>query len=299
MSKFKVGDRVKSVGGCEPYYKDGDVGTVKSTESGGAMIQFDEVRHRAGLWYASDENLASADATTLAVGAKVKVVDEDDDRYGEVGTVESNDGDDVAPWWVAFDDGDRGYFYERDLQVIDTRAVAKPAAKFKVGDRVKVVKSESFGHDVGTVGEVHYVDDVVGCSVQAKGVHYLHPDDELALDDDHTPPTPTFKAGDRIRAVAGDSGHFTAWNIGDEFVLAADEHGDLIFCDNDGDRRFFPAHEDKFVLADTPTPPPAANPLADLLAGFSAAPSTGGGITFNLTINLPPGAITELLAAAR
>jgi hypothetical protein len=42
---------------------------------------------------------------------------------------------------------------------------------------------------------------------------------------------------------------------------------------------------------------PAANTLADLLAGFSAAPSAGGGITFNLTINLPPGAITELLAA--
>lgn len=183
MSKFKVGDRVRANGaGNSP---DGGMGTVKAVrEDRGDMpysVEFDEpfyghdcdgdTKDRHG-WHCRGDWLTLVEATTtLAVGAKVKVVDEFDSYSGHIGTVEDKDNSGWLEWHVRFDDGELQYYDARHLQVIT--GTAAPASA------------------------------------------------------------------------------------------------------------------------------PAANPLADLLAGFSATPSTGGGITFNLTINLPPGAITELLAAVR
>ncbi|KAF0131124.1 MAG: hypothetical protein FD152_2056 [Xanthobacteraceae bacterium] len=314
MSKFKVGDRVRATG-AQPWVDQGTMGTVKGySESGMVAVETDVPSEGHGCeglarqghgWFFGERGLELATAPALAVGAKVKVVDRGDAYFDQTGVVENKDDSGWLEWHVRIDGELRCYDAE-NLQVIDTPA---PARKFKVGDRVTVVKSEDGGHPVGAVGEIVTVDiaDEFGLnyqvSVEGDDDEWWHTDDELVLADTtpaDTTPAP-FKAGDRVRAVAGDNGSFAAWKPGDEFVLYPDNDGDLVFDDNDGDRRFFPAHEDKFVLADTPAAPtaPAANPLADLLAGFSATPSSGGGITFNLTINLPPGAITELLAAAR
>lgn len=176
-------------------------------------------------------------------------------------------------------------------------------SKFKVGDRVRTIDGAWF-IDIGTVRGYDPEDEnsvaVESDSVKGhtcegivpSGLGWWVEEDDLQIVQSGASDAPgrEFRVGDRVEVIGGFG--LAPGTVG---IITRDDRDAIPFLvETVDDFGFFNA-EHLSLVEDRPDSPP--NPLADLLSSAAVTPS--GGLSFNLTINLPPGSIAELFSALR
>ena len=162
MKNFKVGDKVRRV--TDSYWPEdfgykGEVYTVKEEQNGGIVI-INNFSCCSSNFELAEEEEEKPTETNFKVGDRVKrvVFSNWPERYGELGSVYTvlsvNFEGNIAV--INKDNHANRYYYELVTEEKPTET------KFKVGDRIKRIKTAGFPCFHGTLGEVYTVLEMRG-----------------------------------------------------------------------------------------------------------------------------------------
>jgi hypothetical protein len=228
---FKVGDRVECIDDYDDNACVGQLGTIvelREDDDADYRVVFDgEDRVR---WTCMEGELAPAEIEepfrgvvenprAFKAGDSVRCIEECCRHEGQVGVMYEDDGDNVAQYWVRFEDGETSCYNERDLE---RRA-------FKAGDKVRILVASSLDVPFGSsplVGRIVTITRDDGDDegeapwrVSIDGSEYCLNASEIEAFDG------TFKPGDRVKETKA----YASWEPRRATVLAMPDGHDRTF----------------------------------------------------------------------